>query len=159
MCAPLPTAILPQANDNYRPNPGLPGIEGAEGTSNGTGTGSTSVIRFRDGSRYEFTVFGRGNQVLTAQIDPWGNRLTVQRNSGTIGAVGIAQSVTDSAGRVTRIEYNGALISRLTDTSGRTLNFSYDSQSRLTQVSDPLGNLTQYAWDSNNRITQKTDAL
>ncbi|MBS4095255.1 MAG: IPT/TIG domain-containing protein, partial [Sulfuricella sp.] len=112
--------ILAKGLDNvYRPNPGLPGVEGAEGTSNGTGTGSTSVIRFRDGSRYEFTVFGRGNQVLTAQIDPWGNRLTVQRNSGTIGAVGIAQSVTDSAGRVTRIEYNGALISRLTDTSGR----------------------------------------
>ena len=136
------------ADGVYRTTPGPTGADGVEASVEG----ALTVVRFPEGTRYEFAGFGRGNQVLVAQTDANGNRITLTR-----GATGLLQSATDANGRITRLEYAGSLIARITDPIGRTLGFTYDGAFRLTEVAGPTGAVTRYAYDGANRIVQKTD--
>jgi RHS repeat-associated protein len=84
-------------------------------------------------------------------------------------ANGVLQSITDHAGRIQTLTYsdgtagpNGGyyvvagnsassvlpagLLIRVTDASGRALNFGYDNFGRIIQMTDPAGGITSYGY-------------
>jgi YD repeat-containing protein len=67
-----------------------------------------------------------------------GNAITYDRDGS-----GKLLSVGEPGGRRLTFSYNGSLISQVTDPIGRTVQYGYDSSSRLISVTDPSGRITQ----------------
>jgi RHS repeat-associated protein len=72
---------------------------------------------------------------------------------------GLLAAVTDTYGRTLQFTYNsGNHLSSVIDPLGRTMQFQYDSLNReMTQITDPLGNAVQYTYNSQYQITRKVD--
>lgn len=52
-----------------------------------------------------------------------------------------------------------ARIVQITDSAGRSLSFTYDSEFKLATFTDAGGGVWANAWDTNNHITQHIDPL
>lgn len=90
------------------------------------GSGETWELRLQDGTVYVFTVSGRLGKIT----DRYGNML----------------AFTNSGGQLLRVTSN----------SGRTLDFTYDSSNRITQIKDILGRTWAYAYDTAGYLQKAT---
>lgn len=90
-------------------------------------SGGTYTLREVDGTSLTF----RQDGLLDFARDPRNNRVTASY---------------DSAG----------LLTRLTHTSGETLDFSYNANGRLTQVADSTGGVVVFAYDGSEHLTSAT---
>ncbi|MFM0176716.1 DUF6531 domain-containing protein, partial [Paraburkholderia sediminicola] len=122
-----------------------------------TTSGSNKVLTLRDGRVRQFTMIA-GLYRLTRVQDRNGNTVAINRNS-TTGAI---TGITSPNGRtLTFASIVGArgtpLISRITDPLNRQVNYQYDSQDRLTQVTDAGGGVWKYGWDMKSRLVSVTD--
>ena len=72
-------------------------------------------------------------------------------------ADGRLSSVTDRAGKVTKLAYdvNNRLIT-VTGPFGHTLTFAYDASNRVASVMLPDGGVVAYGYDTNNNLTSVT---
>ncbi|HEX7910987.1 MAG TPA: RHS repeat-associated core domain-containing protein [Paraburkholderia sp.] len=121
-----------------------------------TGSG-TKLLTLRDGRTMQFTM-NAGLYRLTRVQDRNGNTITISRDSST----GAIISMTSPNGRALAFtSIVGArgtpLISRVTDPLNRQVNYQYDSQDRLTQVTDAGGGVWKYGWDTKSRLVSVTD--
>jgi YD repeat-containing protein len=83
-----------------------------------------------------------------------GNSLTMSRDLSS----GNLNRVTSSSGRWINFTYDGSQrITQAQDNSGRSVSYSYDSGGRLSQVIDANGGTTRYAYDPNNQLLTITD--
>ncbi|WP_420628570.1 N-acetylmuramoyl-L-alanine amidase [Candidatus Leptofilum sp.] len=95
---------------------------------------------------------------LVAVNDRWGNSITIERDSN-----GNPTQITDSAGRIydielTSINNNADFISRITDPSGRTVQYAYDNGTQdLLTVTDPNGGDYQFTYDGDHNLHTITD--
>ncbi len=82
-----------------------------------------------------------------------GNTNTLTYNSGLL------TSVSDTYGRTIQFTYNASNeLSTVTDPLGRVTTFQYDAQYReLTQIMDPAGQTVTYTYNSQYQMTSKTD--
>jgi len=71
------------------------------------------------------------------------------------GPVYQLQSVIDRNHNTNKLTYTAGNLTRVTDTFGRFMQFSYNSQKLLTQVIDPLGRATTFSYDSTGRRLSK----
>ena len=94
-----------------------------------TPTGRT--LKLADGTRYEFN----GPGLLTAVIDPAGNRITFG-----IDVNNLPTTLTDAAGKVYNFSFTTIsgfpVLTRITDPAGRFVAFEYDSSSRMIRYTD-----------------------
>lgn len=67
---------------------------------------------------------------------------------------GTPAEITDAAGRVTRLAYQGGLCSSMTVPDGRTASYSYDQSGHLIGTVDLLGVTAEYAYDGNGYPVQ-----
>lgn len=68
-------------------------------------------------------------------------------------------SILDPAGRVTKLEYSGRWVSKITDPIGRTKTFTYDNASGLlTTVTDTAGNKTTFGYNPQGQLIAVTSA-
>ncbi|MFC3851680.1 RHS repeat-associated core domain-containing protein [Salinispirillum marinum] len=108
-------------------------------------------IRATEGLRYRYNTHG-----MLVQI--------VQGDDRTVTLTRDAQqritTITDHEDRSYAVQYSGTRITRITDPVGRALNYSYDSQGRLVQVSGFDGSTESYLYEYATNplaITQKID--
>jgi len=62
--------------------------------------------------------------------------------------------ISDRNGLTQTLSYNGDNLVRVTDSFGRSLNFSYDSSGRLRSMTDPASNNTQYSYDTYENLAR-----
>jgi YD repeat-containing protein len=68
--------------------------------------------------------------------------------------------IRNAQGQVTVLTYAGSQLTRVADATGqRYLNFTYNPQGRLSQLSDPLSRTVQYGYDPAGNLTVVTDTL
>ncbi|WP_259460932.1 hypothetical protein [Paraburkholderia sp. BL23I1N1] len=125
--------------------------------TNGDRNGTSKVLTLRDGRVRRFTMVN-GLYRLSSVQDRNGNTVSVARDANTGGIT----SITGPNGRALTfasiIGGRGApLISHVTDPLNRQVNYAYDSQDRLTQVTDAGVGVWKYSWDSKSRLMSVTD--
>lgn len=99
-------------------------------------------------TQYFYDAFGKLNKVTNALSNSW-NII----NNGE----GLPTSVTDPLGNVSRIGYEQADVSTVTDGMGRQSHIYTDEVGRVVTASDPLGNSYQYAYDLRDQLLNVTD--
>jgi RHS repeat-associated protein len=65
-------------------------------------------------------------------------------------------SVTNAAGKVSTLEYDGLNLIRQSDLKGQFTSYQYDSVDRLTAVTDPAGQMTTVAHSDSGGYTKKS---
>ncbi|HWX02771.1 DUF6531 domain-containing protein [Collimonas sp.] len=110
---------------------------------------------------------------LTRQTDSAGNtmgwqyRVAADQSLENYDAAGKLLSITSREGWTQTLSYSDTttpaaiapqpgLLLRVADQFGRQLNFTYDSSSRVVQMTDPTGKTVSYSYDSNNDLSTMT---
>ncbi|HEY8034170.1 MAG TPA: DUF6531 domain-containing protein [Methylobacter sp.] len=142
-------------------------------------SGTSVTIRRNDGKEYNFQL-SAGLWVTDADLPDrleelknssnvrTGWRYTTADNSiETYTISGKLTSIADSSGLTQTLAYSDAstpvtiapsigLLTRVTDTFGHQLNFTYDSNSSISTLTDPAGGVYRYAYDANNNLAAVT---
>src|SRR5579864_1924051 len=117
----------------------------------------------KDGTLLTFPESGGSNDYRNSSIssltDRYGNSLLFTRTriccrtQDQSTYTGDLLQVTSSTGRFIQFSYDSnSHITQIKDNIGRTVGYSYDSQGRLTQVTDANGGIWNYTYDSNNNM-------
>lgn len=113
---------------------------------------------------------------VDASGNPTGGTYTNERDEvETYNASGQMVSITNRAGQSQTLTYSCTVVSAtcpvatpatvapaagllltVTDPDGRSLNFSYDTSSRVVRMTDPAGGAYTYVYDANNNLTTVT---
>jgi RHS repeat-associated protein len=121
---------------NYNPPPGV--------TMTLIKTNGLYTLAERNGREYRFNA----SRKLAYIIDPDNNTLTLGYNSTTN-----LQTVTDACGRSLTLNYSGAWLTNVVDSTGRSVKFQGDSASNLVAFTDVNGAVWNYAYNTNHCIT------
>jgi RHS repeat-associated protein len=106
------------------------------------------VITKKDGTKFAFSLYG----TLQFIQDRLGNRIEVTRNGGQI------TRLTTSSGRYVDLTYDVSNhITQIKDISGRAWGYSYSAAGYLTQATFPDGLFEAYSYDSGGRLLAFTD--
>lgn len=74
------------------------------------------------------------------------------------GPVYRLMQIQDRNGNTTSLTYTGGNLTKITDTYGRTLTFTYNAADKISSVKDPIGRVTTFTYDStNHKLTRITD--
>jgi YD repeat-containing protein len=89
-----------------------------------------------------------------------GKLLTITNRAGLTQTLnysdGLAGFVLDAAGNPTTTTLPANLLIRVSDPSGRSLNFGYNAASRIVKMTDPSGGIYLYGYDTNNNLSSVT---
>ncbi len=98
-------------------------------------------------------VFGDNGPLLSI-TNRLGDRVTIDHDDGLIS------KITATGGRMIEFAHDSAncptCISQATDQAGRSVSYTYDTDQRLTSVEDVNGGTTAYGW---NNASGKTDQI
>jgi RHS repeat-associated protein len=117
------------------------------------------ALHLTDGTIYsfpdsEFTTVVSCQAVLQIQ-DRYGNKLKIDRAPGNCALT----KVTSPNGRYINFTNDTQLrITQATDNAGRSVQYTYDTAGRLSTVTDVNGGVTTYTYDSQNRMLTIQDA-
>ncbi len=126
------------ADGSFNPPPG-------DGSALTLETDGTYLVRTKHGVELDFNTDGR----MTAWTDANGNALTLAYNTG-----GSLQTISNGMGKILTLSYSNDRISQVSDGTGRSVSYSYDTDGNLTQVTDTEGNSTVFEYDEPGRLTQ-----
>jgi len=91
---------------------------------------------------------------LTKIVEPNGNFLVFSYEDSLL------TNINDAAGRSIQLEYNNGLLTSVTDAMmqpARKIEYTYDVNRQLVQVTDPLGNKQKYGYVLNGGMNALTD--
>ena len=88
---------------------------------------------------------------LVGIFDSHGNEIRLKRKSN-----GDLTEIKSPNGQWIRISYSRGQVSRVTDSFGAEVNYTYDERYRLKAVTDSRGQATEYAYDSLMRVVRVT---
>jgi RHS repeat-associated protein/uncharacterized repeat protein (TIGR01451 family) len=109
--------------------------------------GSTYTLTLKNQTVYTFNAANK----LASISDPNGNRISLTYTGENL------TTITMADGRSITLSYNGTRLSSLTDPLGRSILFN-DTGTLLYYSVDANGKTTNYAYDSEQRMTSITDA-
>lgn len=69
---------------------------------------------------------------------------------------GMLQQVADRTGRSQILTYTGSQLTRVSDSYGRALTFTYDTSGRMFTVTDPAGKTLTYSYDAAGNLSKVT---
>jgi RHS repeat-associated protein len=127
--------------------------------NNDTSLPGSWILRLMDGTTYnfpdsEFTSVVACQAVLQIQ-DRYGNKLKIDRAPGSC----VLTKITSPNGRYINFTSDTqSRITQATDNLGRTVQYAYDTAGRLSTVTDTAGGVTTYTYDSQNRMLSIKDA-
>ncbi|HEY2415142.1 MAG TPA: RHS repeat-associated core domain-containing protein [Pirellulaceae bacterium] len=120
--------------------------------------GKQAVFLPRPGGGYYIPPPGDSGKLLGSAGNPW----TLQETDGTITAYradGHVDYVRDPSGNQISTTYTNGLLTKLTHSSGQTMQFAYNAAGRITTVTDNEGRITQFEYDaSNEHLMKVTDS-
>lgn len=99
---------------------------------------------------FENPIHGR----ITKIVEPNGNFLVFSYEDSLL------TNISDAAGRSIQLEYNNGLLTSVTDAMmqpARKIEYTYDVNRQLVQVTDPLGNKQKYGYVLNGAMNALTD--
>ena len=126
---------------------------------------NSATITYGDGRTVRFSLNG------TSYTPPAGTFSTLVKTGGLFTLTEKDQTVyrfnasdqlaniTDKNGNVTTLNYPGTLLGSVTAPDGRTLSFTYDGASRITQVTDPINRTLGFSYNGNGDLSSSTDLL
>jgi RHS repeat-associated protein len=121
-------------------------------------TSGSYTIKDLMGNQIKFN----SDKTLNSIIDNNGNAITAAYSTSGRETKTLT-SLTDGAGRVTRLEYDSnGILKKITDPAGRSTSFTYDtytleSYPKLTQITYPDGKVSNYTYDSNSKLISATN--
>ncbi len=116
--------------------------------------GGDQQLRLKDGTTWRFRALAGGVRFLIEMKDRNGNQVTIERGGPSSGI----SRIVDSSGRAINFSYSGSRLIQIQDPLGRTVQYTYNTNDRLETVTDPEGGVTTYTYDSAGRILTITDA-
>jgi RHS repeat-associated protein len=131
-------------------SPGLWPANDADVTSKLTQLPSNSGWKYVSAENESIEIYNSAG-VLTSITARSGLNQNLAYSSTTVN-----DYVLDGAGNPTSTPLPFGLLIRVTDSFGRTLNFGYDSNSRVVKVTDPNSAVYRYAYDANNNLASIT---
>jgi len=130
-----------------------------------TGADGAVIVRHGDGREERFAWNG-------ASYDPpAGTFSTLEKIGGLFhltlkdqtvydfDVLGRLSTITDRNGNVTSLTYYGTLLGTVSAPDGRDLVFTYNTDSRLSQIEDPLGRTVGFGYDALADLVVVTDTL
>ncbi|HEX7174811.1 MAG TPA: RHS repeat-associated core domain-containing protein [Pyrinomonadaceae bacterium] len=130
------------------------------------GTAQAATLRFTYDPRFNQMASATDalNHTSSFEYDAQGNLTGIvnpltQRTSMTYNTAGQPITLTDPLQNTVQFEYEGGLLSSVTDQSGRTFRRFLDDAGRLLSVTAPLGQVTRYDFDALNQLVKSTDPL
>lgn len=106
------------------------------------------VVTKKDGTKYIFSLYG----TLQSIRDRFGNHLDITRVGGQI------TRITSSSGRYIDLSYDSSSrITQIQDMTGRTWGYQYTSAGYLSQVTYPDGLFEKYTYDGQGRLLTLVD--
>ncbi|MEU8365269.1 RHS repeat-associated core domain-containing protein [Nonomuraea sp. NPDC048882] len=142
---------------------GLPETVTEPATSAYSAAADRTWTRIYDAAGNEVTTMQPGGVRIDRQFDPLG-RLTRQSGSGAEAATAEQSFTYDPAGRpatagAEQLEYNDRnQLLKVTEASGQSTAYAYDSRGNLTQRIDPSGTAS-FTWDDGARLATATDPV
>lgn len=133
-------------------------------SSSGSYSGATPVIHADLSRTAQGWDFHRHSENNTYHFSSDGKLVSITDNNGN--AVSLTRDST--TGRVTKVsegdrwisfDWSSGLIQSVSDHTGRTMSYSYDSHSDLVEIIDVNGNHSFYEYDSAHRMTSMTNAI
>lgn len=125
------------------------------GATIAAGQNGQIVLRRRDGRQFMFTVEGPLVAHLSAEMDRFGNTITLNRNPAVPAQL---LEIVDPVGRKLTLTYDSSnRIVSITDPVGRQVTYTYDTLGRLATYTNAEGGVTSYQYDPGHRLTQVTD--
>ncbi|NLD46416.1 MAG: cell wall associated protein, partial [Clostridiaceae bacterium] len=106
---------------------------------------------FRIKDKKDNTLYFNDDGDLTSITNPVEGIVRVQYDGGSRIA-----SVTDGAGRITKINYANSQLDNIVDPAGRITYFRY-TNSKLTQIDYPDGKASKYSYNSDGLLETVTD--
>lgn len=104
------------------------------------------------GGQLQFTgIYNESLQRLIAQRDRYGNTIRF-----TYSSAGKLSAITDTQNRVVTVTQNNGRIERLTDQTGRMIQYGYDAQGRLATYTDADSKQMFYGYDISGRLASIT---
>jgi len=94
-----------------------------------------------------------------AILDYESGNYVVTKKNGTkfiFSLYGVLTAIQDRIGNTVGVSRNGGQILRLTSTSGRYIDFTYDTASRITQMEDIAGRTWNYTYSTAGYLTRAT---
>jgi RHS repeat-associated protein len=120
--------------------------------------GKQAVFFPRPGGGYYISPPGDSGKLLGSAGNPW----MLQETDGSITAYradGHVDYVRDPSGNQVSAAYSNGLLTKLTHSSGQTMQFTYNAAGRMTSVTDNEGRVTQFSYDvSNEHLMTVTDS-
>ena len=117
-------------------------------------------VALLDGTIYRFSYHGH----LASIHDRFGNALTLTRDvfatpGVPAGPFGPVRRITSPSGRYIDLTYDSLTrITEATDNIGRTVSYTYDTSGRLATVRDANGGVSEYTYDTAHRMLTLKDA-
>lgn len=138
-----------QPDASFTPPPGIT-VALAKNTGN-----NTYAVTPRHGgvTTFEAIPSSTGNYRIKQSTDLW-NRTTAYTYDGTSKRL---TRITDPFGRYINLAYTNNRVSTVTDSTGRSLSYTYDTGGNLTRYTDPEGKWDDYVYDTQHRITETKD--
>ena len=109
--------------------------------------GKQAVFAPRPGGGYYIAPPGDTGKLLGSAGNPW----TLQEDDGSITAYradGHVDYVRDPSGNQISTTYANGLLTKLTHSSGQTMQFAYNAAGRITSVTDNEGRVTDFDYDA-----------
>lgn len=131
----------------------ITGVASSVYQSNTPGTQIGWMVNRPDGRAYKFTgspYTAAGYVTGKLEIDGAGYKYTEDDVVELYDSTGQLTSITARSGIQQVLSYTGGKLTKVTDSYGRELNFAYDAQDRLAQVTDPDGKLYGYSYTAGN---------
>jgi RHS repeat-associated protein len=129
--------------------------DGAGGTTNKTYDENFRPTTIMDAAEDITTLtWSEDGANLTRILDAEGGQTDI-----TYNAFNLPTSVIDPREYLTTYEYDGTLLTSVTNALDQETTYTYTTEGFLESVTDALENTTSYTYDSNGQVISMTDAL
>ncbi|MEI6569554.1 MAG: DUF6531 domain-containing protein, partial [Verrucomicrobiota bacterium] len=125
---------------------------------------NSAVITYGDGHRETYATNGAGAYlgepgIFNTLANLGGTFLltTKDQRKYSFDLQGRLASISDKNGNAIALAYDGTSLSAVTDTVGRSINFSNDFNGCLLQITDPLGRAVRFTYDASTNLVSVSD--
>ncbi len=105
----------------------------------------------------DYTAQAGAFEILTDNMDGTYSLLFKNQSEQVYDSTGKLLQIVDKNSNTTTLQYNGSLLSSVTEPGGRSLQFTYNANNKLSQVTDPAGRTLEFTYDAEGNLVTFED--